>query len=133
MLANIIDIKTIGDSESGSLSFFEAPGDLPFEVKRVYYTYDVPVGVKRGMHAHRNLQQILICPHGAIEVILDDGRERESVLLDSPSKGLVLGSMVWREMVWREPNSVLVVAASMPYDEADYIRDYGEFLKAASD
>lgn len=132
MLVNMMDIRTIGSSESGSLSFFEAPGDLPFEIKRVYYTYDVPVGAKRGMHAHRNLSQILICPHGAIEVTLDDGNSRESVMLDDPSKGLALGSMIWREMVWCEPGSVLVVAASLPYDEADYIRDYDEFLGAAA-
>lgn len=128
MKLNIIDIRTVSTAGKGALSFLEAGKDVPFEIHRVYYTYGAPEGCKRGGHAHRSLKQILFCPYGQISIILDDGTERETVVLDSPSKGLVVEDMTWREMVWDIEGSVLVVAASGYYDEADYIRDYEVFL-----
>ncbi|MEE0045223.1 MULTISPECIES: FdtA/QdtA family cupin domain-containing protein [Eggerthellaceae] len=130
MLANVMDIRTIETPGSGSLSFFEAPGDLPFDIKRVYCTYGVAAGTKRGKHAHRALRQMLICPYGEIEVLLDDGRQKEVVLLNDPSRGLIVEPFVWHEMVWCKDESVLMAVASMPYEESDYIRDYGMFLRA---
>ena len=125
---SIIDIRTVTTDGKGSLSFFEGGHDVPFEIKRVYYIYQTPEGVGRGGHAHRSLTQMLWCPHGSVEVMLDDGRDRETVTLDDPAKGLVVHDLTWREMTWREEGSVLVVAASGYYDESDYIRDYASFV-----
>lgn len=125
----VTKIKTVPTEGLGSLSFFEATKDIPFEVKRIYYIYNAPEGTQRGGHAHRNLHQILFCPYGKIEIILDDAQARESVVLDSPGIGLVIGPGLWREMVWHTDNAVLCVAASEYYDEHDYIRSYNDFLK----
>lgn len=122
-------LRPIGTEEIGYLSFFESQKDVPFDIKRIYYTYDVPINTKRGMHAHMNLQQILWCPYGLIEIILDDGKNKNSYLLDSPEKALLIGNGIWRDMYWRKKGSVLCVAASEYYNEDDYIRDYDLFLK----
>lgn len=124
-----LNLKTKGNSQLGYLSFFESQKDIPFDIKRIYYTYDVPVDSKRGMHAHKNLQQILWCPYGSIEVLLDDGHSKNLYLLDSPEKALIVDNGVWRDMFWRREGSVLCVAASDYYNEDDYIRDYNEFLR----
>ena len=129
----IITTKTIDSGYAGKLSFFEAERDVPFEIKRIYYIHGVPDKSQRGGHAHIALRQILFCPYGEIEIILDDGTKRESILLDDPSKGLVIGPGLWREMVWHRENSVLCVAASEYYDAADYIRDYDVFLRFVSE
>lgn len=125
----IINLKTHGTPDSGYLSFFESQKDIPFDIKRIYYTYDVPVDTKRGMHAHKNLQQVLWCPYGAIEVILDDGVNKKLYFLDSPDKALFVLKGYWHDMYWRIEGSVLCVAASDYYNEDDYIRDYDTFLK----
>lgn len=125
----MIILKKIGNQDIGYLTFFESQKDISFDIKRIYYTYDVPIDTKRGMHAHKNLQQILWCPHGSIEVILDGGESKESYLLDSPEKALLIGNGVWRDMYWRKEGSVLCVGASEHYNEDDYIRDYDKFLK----
>ena len=127
METKIIKIKKI-ISDCGILSIFESNRDIPFEIKRIYYTYNAPLGTKRGMHAHKKLKQILFCPYGKIEVILDNGTEKKNVILDDPSKGLIIRGGIWRDLVWLKENSVLVVAASDYYDAYDYIRDYNEFL-----
>lgn len=125
----LIEIKRINTLEAGSLSFFEAEKNVPFEIKRIYYTYDVPKGIKRGMHAHKNLNQVLWCPHGSIEVTLDNAKNKKTFVLDSPEKILMVGSGIWRDMYWKKEGSVLCVAASDYYNENDYIRDYDEFLR----
>ena len=125
---SLIDIRTVATEGKGSLSFFEGNRDIPFDIRRIYYIYDTPMGIERGGHAHRSLRQLLWVPFGRIEIVLDDGSSRESVMLDDPSRGLVLEDLVWHEMVWHEEGSVLAVAASEHYDEADYIRDYETFL-----
>ena len=129
MKSAVFKNKTIGGHQSGFLSFFESEKDIPFSIRRIYYTYGVPVGTKRGMHAHKKLQQVLWCPYGEIEVVLDDGKEKGNFLLDSPEKALLVLRGYWRDMYWRKEGSVLCVAASDYYDEADYIRDYDEFLR----
>lgn len=126
---NLLKIKTKGSETTGFLSYFEEEKDIPFPIKRIYYIYDVPIGTKRGMHAHKELQQILWCPYGDIEVILDNGKEKTSYFLDSPEKALLVLKGYWHDMYWKKEGSVLCVAASDYYNEDDYIRDYDEFLK----
>lgn len=127
--SDLYNFKKNGNSQIGYLSYFESEKDIPFAIKRVYYIYDVPVDTKRGMHAHKKLKQILWCPYGSIEVVLNNGREIKTYLLDVPEKSLLVGSGVWRDMCWKKEGSVLCVAASDYYNEEDYIRDYEEFLK----
>ena len=124
-----LEIESLGNSEQGFLSFFESNREVPFNIKRIYYIYNVPVGIKRGMHAHKKLRQILWCPFGEIEVILDNGKAKKSYLLDSPEKALLVKEGYWHDMHWKMSNSVLCVAASDYYNEDDYIRNYDDFLK----
>ena len=125
-------IKTInfpikGDSR-GSLIALEANKDIPFEIKRVYYIFDTKEGVVRGHHEHKTLEQVLICVSGSCIIVMDDGKERSEVLLDKPNIGLYVGPNMWHEMKDFTPDAVLLVLASDFYKEADYIRDYSEFL-----
>ena len=115
--------------ERGQLVALEENKDIPFEIRRVYYMYDTTEGVTRGKHAHKNLEQILICIHGSCKVMLDDGRDKQTVLLDKPNEGLYVSNVMWREMYDFSPDAVLMVLASQLYDESDYIRNYDEFLK----
>ena len=115
--------------ERGQLVSLEEYNDIPFEIKRVYYMYDTVEGVVRGHHAHRNLQQILFCVHGSCKVLLDNGKEKKIVPLEKPYEGLYIANNMWREMYDFSPDAVLMVLASEVYNEADYIRDYDEFLK----
>ena len=115
-------------NETGSLSFFEAERHIPFDIRRVYYIYDVQGDSRRGFHAHRALEQVLLCIHGSCKILLDNGKEQETVLLDKPNEGLIVENPIWREMYDFSPGAVLLVMASQYYDEADYIRDYDEFL-----
>lgn len=124
----ILPIKTIDSGYAGKLSFFEGTRDVPFNIRRIYYIHGVPADSIRGGHAHKALRQILFCPYGRIEIILDNGTEKTSVMLDDPAKGLLIGPGLWRDMIWQQENSVLCVAASEYYDENDYIRDYDAFL-----
>jgi len=120
--------RTGNELRFGSLYFLESERDIRFVFKRMYSICGVKKGIRRGMHAHKELEQIAFCPFGAIRFLLDDGLSKEEIILNEPNKGLYIGKGIWREMVWEEDNSVLVVAASMLYDENDYIRDYGTFL-----
>ena len=115
--------------DRGQLVAIEAMKDLPFEVKRVYYIYDTLAGVRRGFHAHKCLQQILICVNGSCKIHLDDGSSTAEVLLDKPYEGLYIANNMWREMYDFTPGTVLLVLASEYYDEADYIRNYEDFIK----
>ncbi len=116
-------------NEEGQLIALENSKNVPFDVKRVYYIFDTLPTVTRGKHAHKNLQQILICVHGSCKVRLNDGHESETVLLDKPNEGLYLSNLVWREMFDFSEDAVLMVLASEYYNEADYIRNYEEFLQ----
>lgn len=115
--------------DRGQLIAIEEGKDLPFDVKRVYYIYDTLPGVRRGFHAHRCLQQILICVSGSCKIHLDNGFDTAEVLLDKPSEGLYIANDMWREMYDFSPDAVLLVLASEYYDEADYIRNYEDFIK----
>ena len=103
--------------------------DIPFEIKRVYYMYDTGEGVHRGFHAHRSLEQILICIHGSCKVLLDNGTEKKVISLEKPYEGLYIANDMWREMYDFSSDAVLLVLASDFYKEEDYIRDYDVFLK----
>lgn len=103
----------------------------PFAIRRVYYVYGTPADVVRGRHAHKRLWQMAIAVKGSCVIDCTDGKEWESFTLDSPTKGLLIGNLIWREMRDFSPDCVLVVLASAPYDEADYIRDYDEFRHSA--
>ena len=126
----VVHIKTIPTVGAGELSFFEATNDIPFEIKRIYYISKVPEGVRRGFHAHKELKQLLFCPYGRIQLILENKHGREEIELSDPSIGVVIDQLTWREMLWLQKDSVLCVAASDYYNVDDYIRDYDEFKKS---
>lgn len=113
----------------GELVALEEFKDIPFPIKRVYYMYDTPAGVTRGYHAHKALEQILICIHGSCKIRLDNGKEKAIVPLEKPNEGLYVSNAMWREMFDFSPDAVLMVLASELYDETDYIRNYDEFLQ----
>ncbi|WP_340675437.1 FdtA/QdtA family cupin domain-containing protein [Paraperlucidibaca sp.] len=118
----------LGD-DRGSLVALEAHKTVPFEIKRVYYIFGTQSGVARGFHAHRNLKQIAVCVTGKCRMVLDDGATRKDAWLDSPTKGLIIGDLVWREMHDFSTDCVLLLLASEHYDETDYIRSYDKFLE----
>lgn len=127
---NWVSFASLGDSR-GSLVALEGNKTIPFDIKRVYYIFGTEPDVARGFHAHKKLEQVAVCVAGKCRMILDNGSDREETWLDSPTKGLVIKNMVWREMHDFSDDCVLLVIASELYDEADYIRDYQEFLKVA--
>lgn len=125
----VVHIKTISTVDAGELSVFEGKHEIPFDIKRIYYISKVPEGTRRGFHAHKNLKQVLFCPYGRIQLILENLNGREEIELSDPSIGVVIEKCTWREMLWLQNDSVLCVAASDYYDADDYIRDYKEFLR----
>ncbi len=118
------------DRPQGALTPVEGGVTIPFEIQRVYYLYDIVHGATRGGHAHRNLPQLIVCTMGRFEVVLDDGRHQRRVELSSPDEGLYVPRMIWRELEGFSSGAICVVLASLPYDEADYIRDRDEYLTA---
>ena len=130
-LINLIEFKHLGDDRGGLISL-EQNQDIPFGIKRIYYIFDTQEDVARGFHAHKDLQQVAICVKGSCRFILDNGVQRESVILDKPNIGLFIDSMIWREMHDFIDDCVLMVIANHHYDEADYIRNYDDFLIASA-
>jgi len=116
-------------NRAGNITALENNIHVPFDVKRVYYLYDVPAGEERGGHAHRELQQIVIAASGAFDVLLDDGVNKKIVHLDRPFMGLHIIPGIWRELLNFSSGAVCLVLASHIYDEKDYIRVYQDFLK----
>jgi hypothetical protein len=114
----------------GNLTFVEGGRHLPFEIARVYYLYDVPGGAERGGHAHKGLHQLIIAMSGSFDVVLDDGVDKKRVHLNRSYQGLYVCPMIWRELDNFSSGSVCMVLASNRYDEADYFRDYGDYLRA---
>jgi dTDP-4-dehydrorhamnose 3,5-epimerase-like enzyme len=127
-LINLIDLPTLGD-ERGGLIALESNDSVPFEIKRVYYIIDTKKGISRGFHAHKKLKQLVICVSGSCQFVLDDGINRESVILNDPMQGLLVNKMIWREMHNFSNNCILLVIASQHYCEDDYIRNYQSFLE----
>ena len=130
-LIKIINFPSIGD-DRGSLVAMETIDKVPFEIKRVYFIFETLKDVSRGFHAHKQLKQIAICVSGKCRMVIDDGRNREEVWLDSPSKGLLLDNNLWREMHEFSEDCVLLVLASEHYNESDYIRSYDDFKRAVN-
>ena len=116
-------------NRAGNITALENNIHLPFDVKRVYYLYDVPAGEERGGHAHRELQQIVVAASGAFDVLLNDGTNKKIVHLDRPFIGLHIVPGIWRELLNFSSGPICLVLASHKYDEKDYIRDYSNFLE----
>ncbi len=116
----------------GNLTICEGLQDVPFEIKRVYWSYDVPEGKDRGAHAHKDLWQLIVAVHGSFTVNLDNGREKASVKLSHPWEGLIVKPGTWRTIEDYSDGGVCMVLASEHYDENDYIRDYDEFVRWAA-
>jgi len=125
----IIDLPRIADAR-GNLTFIEGQNHIPFDIKRVYYLYDVPGGSDRGEHAHKNLHQFMVCMSGSFDVCLDDGFESKRIQLNRSYFGIYICPMIWRYLDNFSSGAVCMVLASEPYDEADYIRDRDEYLRA---
>lgn len=126
----LVELPRIHDPR-GNLTFIEGERHVPFEIARVYYLYDVPGGESRGGHAHRQLEQLIIAMSGSFDVVLDDGRRKARFTLNRSYVGLYVPTMVWRELVNFSSGAVCTVLASHRYDEADYFRDYAQFVQAA--
>lgn len=124
----LLDFPIHGD-ERGKLIALEKGADFPFEIKRVYYIWGTQPNIIRGKHAHKNLEQVIVCVSGSCDFVLDNGQTKEMVHLDSPTKGLYIKHNIWREFSNFSNDCVLIVLASERYDESDYIRNYDEFLK----
>ena len=125
----IIDFPKITDHR-GSLSFVEGNKHIPFDIKRIYYLYDIPTNIERGAHGHKELEQIVIPISGSFDFTLDDGYKRKTFSLKEPSQGLYVPSMMWRELTDFSSGSVCLILASDVYKEEDYYRNYEEFLDA---
>jgi dTDP-4-dehydrorhamnose 3,5-epimerase-like enzyme len=125
----LIELPLINDAR-GNLSVIESGQHVPFEIRRVYYTYDVPGGAERGGHGHRNLQQLFVSMAGRFDVVLDDGRNKRRFSLENRHTGLYVCPMMWRSLENFSPEAVCMVLASEHYDESDYFRDYDDYLLA---
>jgi len=126
----IIDLPKITDPR-GNLTFIQGWEHIPFDIKRVYYLYDVPGGAERGAHGHRRLQQLIVAMSGSFDVILDDGFDTKKIHMNRSYYGLYISPMMWRDITNFSSGAVLMVLASEVYDEADYFRDHDQFLEAA--
>jgi hypothetical protein len=127
-LCKFIDLPKISDPR-GSLTFVEGGNQIPFDIKRVYYLYDVPGGAERGGHAHKDLHQLIIAMSGSFDVVLDDGKKKKRIHLNRSYIGLYMCPMIWRTLDNFSSGSVCMVLASNKYDEADYYREYTEFKR----
>ncbi len=128
MSKKLMDLKGFTDGR-GLLVALESNKSVPFDIKRIYYLTDLKKSEPRGFHAHKNLKQVAICLQGSCRFILDDGKTREEFVLSSPTQGLLIEEMYWREMDQFSEGCVILVLASELYDESDYIREYNEFKK----
>lgn len=126
----LMDLPVISDPR-GDLTFVEGDRHIPFAIKRVYYLYNVPVDSERGGHAHRELEQVVFALSGSFRMKIDDGAEKSEYWLRDPRKGLYISRLIWREMDSFSQGAVCMVLASKPYDEADYYRNYDDFLVAS--
>ena len=125
----VITLNRHHSDRQGDLSVVENLQDVPFEIRRVYYLYDVPGGACRGGHAHKKLFQLIIAASGSFNVVLDDGSERQRITLSQPYQALLVVPGIWRELDGFSSGSICLVLASEKYDEEDYIRNYQEFLR----
>lgn len=125
----IIELNKISDPR-GNLTFIEGNNHIPFDIKRIYYLYDVPGGSDRGGHAHKELQQLIIAMSGSFDVVLDDGVRKQRYHLNRSYFGLYICPMIWRDIDNFSSGAVCLSLASAPYDEADYYRNYSDYVEA---
>jgi hypothetical protein len=123
---SIVELPRI-ENPAGNLTPVHGGMNIPFEINRVYYLYDIPGGITRGGHAHKTLKQLIIAASGSFDVLLDDGTNKKTVTLNRPYYGLYLPRMIWRELQNFSSGGICLVLASMKYDEVDYVRDYASF------
>lgn len=128
----LINFNVFDNGSNGRLTPLEGGIDIPFEINRIYYITQVQKGVRRGFHSHKELQQVLICLHGSVKIMVKTPVAEQVIDLNSLTLGLYIGPMIWREMYDFSPEAVLLVLASRHYDESDYIRDYLEYNKFAN-
>ncbi len=128
-LCKILELPKISDPR-GNLTFVEGGNHVPFDIRRVYYLYDVPGGAERGGHAHKDLHQLIIAMSGSFDIVLDDGKQKKRVHLNRSYYGLYICPMIWRELDNFSSGAVCMVLASNRYNESDYYRDYSEYLAA---
>jgi dTDP-4-dehydrorhamnose 3,5-epimerase-like enzyme len=131
-MCEVLDLPKI-HNRSGNITPIQGGIDIPFDIERVYYLYDMPSGETRGGHAHKNLYQLIVAVSGSFDVVLDDGKEQKTITLNRPNFGLYVTPYIWRELENFSSGAVLLVLASMKYDEMDYIRDYQEFLTTTNE
>lgn len=136
MLNKVADCKVLQlnkiHNRSGNITVVEGNAGVPFDIRRIYYLYDIPGGEERGGHAHRDLRQLIVAASGSFDVILDDGSEKSTIRLMQPYSGLLVVPWIWREIVNFSSGAICLVLASNIYSESDYIRNYNEFLKIRS-
>ena len=130
---SIVELDKHHEDRRGNLTVVENGSTLPFDVKRVYYLYDIPGGEGRGAHAHKELEQLIVAASGSFTVTLDDGKCKRSFMLNRPYQGLYVKPGLWRDLVDFSSGAVAMVLASEVYKQEDYIRDYNEFLKFKQD
>lgn len=124
---NVIPLSKI-HNRAGNITIVEGNSNVPFSIQRIYYLYDIPSGENRGGHAHKELYQLIVASSGSFDVLLDDAINKKIVRLDRPNYGLMVVPGIWRELMGFSSGSVCLVLASIKYDEADYLRDYTEFI-----
>ena len=125
---SVLELSRI-HNPSGNITIVQSDSVLPFDIKRVYYLYDVPGGSERGGHAHKVLQQLIVAASGSFDVILDDGAMKKTVHLNRPNYGLLIVPGIWREIINFSSGAICLVLASERYNPSDYIRDYSDFKK----
>ncbi|MFC1516561.1 FdtA/QdtA family cupin domain-containing protein [Thermodesulfobacteriota bacterium] len=125
----LLNLPKIAEKGRGAITYIYENEHVPFDITRLYYTYDVPGGESRGGHAHKELQQLIVSVMGAFDVVLYDGQSKKKVRLDRAYYGLYVPRMIWRELENFSSGGICLVLASSPYDENDYIRNYNSFLK----
>ena len=132
MISNVYDCVILPlnkiHNRAGNVTVVEGQKNIPFEIKRVYYLYDIPGGEARGGHAHKELYQLIVAAGGSFDVLLDDGRNKKIVSLNRPEYGLLVVPGIWRELFEFSSGAISLVLASHIYDEKDYIREYKEFI-----
>lgn len=128
----LIDLPVVSDPR-GDLTFIEGENHIPFPIRRVYYLYNVPVDAERGGHAHRELEQVIFALSGSFRMKIDDGKSKSEYWLRDPSKGLYVNRLIWREMDSFSQGAVCMVLASRAYEEADYYRNYDDFVRAVNE
>lgn len=127
----LLEIRCFQDKR-GSLCVLEGE-DLPFDIKRIYYLFNVPLGATRGEHGHKTLKQLIICMNGICDIVLNDGYQQYHFKLETPSRALYVPAGMWRQLHFREPSTVCCVLASAPYDKDDYLFEYEDFCRWVRD